>query len=453
MKLERINNVNKIETIDNCILYYIDGICDIKLFYSHFYNTIKENRDIRIDKLFPGISREINYSEINNYLYEGEICIYRNNSYYHLDLVINPTRAITDSIVEPESPFQARDGFSDYIKTNISLMRTRIKDERLNIESSIIGRRSKTRIALLSINDIHDNNIKNKIIEVLNKIDIDAVLSIDDILAYFQKGHIFPVYQYVGSPEIASKRLYNGEFVLLIDRISLAVILPINMATTTKLPIDRVTIPFFTFLERLMIIICFIISTIGLGLFCSFITIDSDFLSLRWISILKGLEGDIAIPNFFQIMIILSLFELLYFITFRQSKITLSSTIVLVGGLIIGENLSKSGIAGVIIITFTAIAFLSGFMVSTNITVLINISIIRVIILFLSSLFGLFGVLVGTIILLAFMYKENLFNVHYFYPFMPLNIKDLFGFFKSGSRVDMCYRDLNLHVRDRRRRK
>lgn len=453
MKLEKINNISKIETIDNCILYYIDGLCDIKLFYSHFYNTIKKDRDMRIDKLFPGICKEINYSEMDNYLYEGEMCIYRNQRYFHIDLVISQARAIGDSIIEPESPFQARDGFSDYIKTNISLMRTRIKDERLNVETTTIGRRSKTKIALFSINDIHNNKIKNSIIEVLNKIDIDSVLSIDDILAYFQKGHIFPVYQYVGSPEIASNRLYNGEFVLIIDRISLAIILPINMATTTKLPIDKTTIPFFTLLERIMVILCFIISTIGLGLFCSFITIDSDFLSLRWISILKYLEGDIAIPNFFQIMIILSLFELLYFITFRQSKITLSSTIVLVGGLIIGENLATSGIAGVIIITFTAIVFLAGFMVSTNITVLINISIIRLIILILSWQLGLFGVVVGVIILLALMYKENLFGVHYFYPFIPLNIKDFVGFFISSSRLDMSYRDLNLHVKNRRRRK
>ncbi len=452
MDLKRIKNIQIITTKDNCIIYYIDGICDIKYFYAHFYDEIKNNRDKRIDNLFPGICKEIKYSELLNFLYEGEIGILRNNIYYHIDLVTNLSRSITDSIIEPEGALQARDGFTDYIKTNISLLRTRIKEDKLNIEMSEIGRRSKTKIALFSIDDISNKEIKNKIIEVLNSIDIDAVLSIDDITAYFQKKHLFPITQYVGSPDLAAKRIYDGEFVILIDRLALALVLPINITSITKLPIDKTVIPFFTIIERLLLIFCSVLATVGLGLFSAGISIDSDFLSLRWLSILKKLEGEVVLPSYFQIMIVLSIFELLYVITFRQSKITLSSTIVLVGGLIIGENLATSGIAGVIIITFTAIVFLSGFMISTNISVLINISIIRLLTLFLGTILGFYGVLITSIALMALLYNEKLFGVHYFYPIMPLDIKDLGLFFKSSSSLKSYLRDINLKVYDRRRR-
>lgn len=452
MDLKRIENIQIITTKDNCVIYYIDGICDIKSFYAHFYDEIRNNRDKRIDSLFPGICKEIKYSELDNFLYEGEIGILRNNSYYHIDLVNNISRSISDSIIEPEGAIQARDGFTDYIKTNISLLRTRIKEDKLNIEMSEIGKRSKTKIALFSIEDISNKEIKNKIINTLKEIDIDAVLSIDDITAYFQHNHIFPVTQYVGSPDLAAKRLYNGEFLLLIDRLALAIVLPININTITKLPIDKTVIPLFTIIERLLLIICCVLATVGLGLFSAGISIDSDILSLRWLSILKQLEGEVVLPSYFQIMIVLALFELLYIITFRQSKITLSSTIVLVGGLIIGENLSTSGVAGVIVITFTAIIFLSGFMISTNITVLINISIIRLITLFLGTVLGFYGVILALIVIMALLYNEKLFGVHYFYPIMPLDIKELGLFFKSSSSLKSYLRDLNMKVYDRRRR-
>ena len=118
-----------------------------------------------------------------------------------------------------------------------------------------------------------------------------------------------------------------------------------------RLSIDNFNNPIFNFVERGFILFAFFVSTIFLGLLCSFTTYQADSLSLRALSILKVTQKGVIFPIFFEILIVLALFEFFYFICFRQPKTTISSTVVLIGGLIIGENLVSTGIAGMFIIT------------------------------------------------------------------------------------------------------
>ena len=103
------------------------------------------------------------------------------------------------------------------------------------------------------------DNMNEEFIEFIkrNKIDIDAILSIDDITAYLQGNNLFPVYQYVGSPDLASRRLYNGELLIIIDRVSNVLALPTTMALTSRMTIDNINIPLFSFFERSFIMIFF----------------------------------------------------------------------------------------------------------------------------------------------------------------------------------------------------
>ncbi len=308
---------------------------------------------------------------------------YRNFTYYCFDISKAPSRQTSDSIAEAESAFTSRDGFVENYKENIALIRTRVRDANLRIENVMVGRRSKTNVSLLSIEDIHNEEIRKQIKSVIHSIDMDAIVSLEDISVYFQGKNLFPVYQYVGSPDLACRRLYNGEFLVIIDRVSMVMALPVTLSISSRMSVDGLNIPIFCFAQRLFVIISLFLSTVFLGLISAFTTYQVDSLPLRALSVLKNTQNGIIFPVFFEICIVLALFELFYLIGFRQSKLTISSTVVLIGGLIIGENLVSSGIAGVFIITFTAIAFLMSFIVSSTFTILMSFSVIRFLVLLL----------------------------------------------------------------------
>ena len=453
-KLKNNSDVIYKETKGNCVICYQEQLCNILEFMKDFYPRIETHIKSDLDDLFPGICKKIepNYEFIEQLVFSGLLVAYRNFQYYAFDISRAPSRAISDSITEAESAFQARDGFVENFKDNIALIRTRVRDSRLNIKNIMVGRRSKTNISILSINDIHNKEIVNSVIKEIEKIDIDAIISMDDITSYIQKGKLFPTYQYVGSPDLACKRLYNGEIVIVIDRVSCVLVLPVTLSISSRLSIDNLNIPIFSLFERSFILLAFLISILFLGLLISFTTYQSDSLSLRWLSILKVTQKGVVFPIFYEVAIIIALFELFYLIGFRQSKFTISSTVVLIGGLIIGENLVTSGVTGVFIMTFTAITFLMTFVVSSNVTILMSISVVRILIMISSFYLGLYGVILAAILLVYLMYRQTTFGVHYFYPFIPFDVSGIKKFFTSSSSLKNNTRDEPLKVKNKYRR-
>lgn len=456
--LEKLKNNTDViyrKTKSNCDLYYQEQMCNILEFMKDFYPKIEEAQKSELDDLFPGICKKIDHDEelITQLVFSGLLVAERDKTFYAFDLAKPPSRAVSDSIAEPDNVFGSRDGFVENFKDNIALIRTRVRDENLRIDPVTIGRRSKTIVSLLSIKDIHNDTIRENILKELNQIDIDAIISIDDLMAYFQKSHIFPSYHYLGNPDIASRRLYQGEFLLVIDRICIVVSLPTTLAYSSRLKIDGLNMPLFSFFERTFVILSAVFSIFFCGLLSAFTTTQMDSLSLTVLSTLKISQKGIYLPIFVEILIVLGMFELYYLIGFRQSKMTISSTIVLIGGIIIGQNLISSGIAGVFIMTATAICFLLGFVVSFDVSIIVAISITRLFILFSSQVYGLFGIVIGSILLAYYLYQQKTFGVPYFYPFLPFNIKGIHQYFLSASNLSILERDAPLRVKNKHRRK
>jgi hypothetical protein len=455
--LEKLKNSIDVvykETKANVVICYHNHLCNILEFMKDFYPILERRMLDDIDDIFPGICKKIEEDivKIEQMVFSGLLVCRRGNKYYAFDLAKPPTRSPSDSISEAESAFGSRDGFVENIKDNVALIRTRVRDRNLAIDELMIGRRSKTNVSILSISDIHNENIKKEIINTLNKIDIDAILSIDDITAYLQGKNLFPAYQYVGSPDLASRRLYNGELLILIDRISNVLALPTTMALTSRMTIDNINIPLFSIFERSFILIAFLISTSFLGILASFATWQSDSLSLNVLSILKVTQSGVIFPIVIEILAVLVLFELYYFIGFRQSRLTVSSTVVLIGGLIIGENLVTSGVAGILLMTFTAMTYLLTFVVSSNVTIIAAISIIRLGFLISSYYFGLFGVTIAAILCAVLFLKQKSFGVHFFFPFIPFDLNGLTQFFTASSSLKNNIRAKNLKVNNKHRR-
>ena len=451
------NNADVIykKTRANCTIYYQEQMCNIIEFLKELYPKLEADLDSPIDDVCPGISKEIEPDEdtIVKLVFSGLLIAFRNGKYYAFDLAKPPSRSPSDSIAEPDNVMGSRDGFVENFKDNIALIRTRVKDDKLQIDSLTIGRRSKTIVSVLSIKDIHNDEIRNNLLTYLKEIDIDAIISIDDLMAYFQKKHIFPSYHYIGNPDTASRRLYNGEFLIVIDRICIVIALPTTLAYSSRLKIDGINIRFFSFFERLFVVLSTIVSIFFCGLICAFATSQKDCLSLTIISTLKVSQMGIYLPVFVEILIVLGMFELYYLIGFRQSKITVSSTIVLIGGLIVGQNLISSGIAGVFLMTATAICFLLSFVVSSNVSNIVAISLSRLFVLFASLLYGLFGVILASIVLAYYLYNQTTLGVHYFYPFLPFDVKGIHRFFLASSDLKMDTRDKPLRVKNVYRRK
>src|SRR5690606_27564552 len=102
-------------------------------------------------------------------------------------IVDNLTKAITvnipgqekRSIEEPQSATLIkgpRDGFTETLSTNTSLLRKRIRSSDLWMESKEIGKITKTKVVVAYINGLANDGVIKEVHDRLNRIDIDAIL-------------------------------------------------------------------------------------------------------------------------------------------------------------------------------------------------------------------------------------------------------------------------------------
>ena len=144
----------------------------------------------------------------------------------------------------------------------------------------------------------------------------------------------------------------------------------------------------------------------------------------------------------------LFLFELYYFVGFRSSEKTLSSTIVLIGGLIIGQNLIDSGLVGVVVITITALCFLATFVVTNNILFVFGISVVRLVFLLSGLFFGFYGVSLCLIVFAIHFTKQSFLDEHFLHPFIPFDFTGFKDFFKARADKKRVKRNTSLNLTD-----
>ncbi|MGM9970820.1 MAG: spore germination protein [Anaeroplasmataceae bacterium] len=436
----------------NMIFIYQEQMCNMELFIKDYYILLNNYKEL--DDTLIGICQKSDddIDKLYQLIFSGLLVIYNknNNTYYKVDISKMPSRQTSDSTAEPEVMFGSRDGFVENYKDNIALIRNRVKSSKLVIDEITVGRRSKTIVSVLSIDDIHNEEQKKEIIKKIESLDIDACLEMSDVAVLFQEKRKTPAYLYIGSPNLAVRHLLDGQFLILIDRVPTLICLPVTFASYTKTKVDTINIGFYTVFERMFILISLFISTIFLGFFSSIITFQKTSMSLVIARSLAKTENGTILPVFFQILFVLILFELYGIIGLRSPKATLSSTIVLIGGIIIGQNTIESKIVGVTIMTLTALAFLAGYAITSNINLIMFISVSRGMLLLCSTIFGIYGLTLGLGVLLAIIYKEKTMGVSFLSPFIPFDIHDLHSFFVPASK-DKLRPDFNIKNRFRKK--
>lgn len=411
------------------IIIYQNILSDINLFNYQYIPIIRES-NLFLDSLFPGIVEEINKPDsLDEIIFRGDIVLIEKAKYYIFKKNNIPDRSINDSIAEPDNVLGSRDGFNENINTNIALIRTRLKIKDLIMDEFIIGERSKTKVVILSIDSICNKEMKNDLLEKIKGIKIDCLYTITDISSNISDARIVPLSSYTGSPESAAIALLSGQFVILIDRIPVSLVLPTSLFFLTKEKSDLQIPLYYSLFSRFFLLIGLFTSIFSLAILYSFLTYQSSDLSESFLNLIKLSQRGVLVPAFLEILVMLSIFEFYQFVSARSPGITVQTIIIVVGGFLIGQNTVQSGVVGVVIITVTAFAYFSGYIISNNTTILISISILRIFLLLCSLIYGLYGVVLGSILVILYLYNQKSLGLSFSHPFVPFNIKDVYKFF------------------------
>ncbi|MEY8321585.1 spore germination protein [Lachnospiraceae bacterium 46-61] len=332
-----------------------------------------------------------------------------------------PSRGVSEAKTEVvvQGP---KDAFTEIGATNIVLIRRRIRDTKLKVKRTKVGKRSKTDIAILYMEDIVRKEILQEVECRINQIDIDVILDSGYIDQLLENRWLspFPQLQMTERPDKAASALLEGRVVIVIDNTPFVVMAPATLNVFFQAAedyYDRWEIMSFIRLIRY----CAGFLAVALpGLYIALTVFHPSMLPTNLALKIAETRQNIPFPAVGEILIMELAFELL-----REAGIRLpspvSSTIGIVGGIIIGQAAVEAGIVSPSVVIVSALTGICTFVIP-NIALVSGLRLTKYIVLIFSAFLGLYGFWLALILMLIHMASLKSFHIPFLYPFCSASV-------------------------------
>ena len=429
------------------ILIYNDILVNKEMINKEILSKIKElsKKQIQnLNKYLPNINTErIKKKDINNKLNNSNLILIINNNIYSIEVKLITDRAISPSTNELNIT-GPKDSFNENINTNINLIRKRIKSKNLILKESIIGKQTNTKVSILYMNNIANNKLIREIQNKINNINIDGIIDSSYIKKYLDTNKLFPTIIQTERPDKASIALLEGKCIILVENSPYALILPSFFLDFFHTPDDYYQKNINTTFIRLIRLCAFLISLLTPAIYIATTTRNYNLLPYKLLIMLKAGRTFVPFPAYIEAIFMIICFEILKETDIRMSQ-TSSSAVSILGGLILGDAAVSAGIVSPIMIIVIAISAISG-LIFSSLELSNALRTYKILLLILSSLLGIYGVLIGLIYLIINLINTKTFNYKYLSPIYPFNkneIKDSFIKLKNNKRNSYITNNIN----------
>jgi spore germination protein KA len=317
-----------------------------------------------------------------------------------------------------------RESFSESLRVNTALVRRKIKDSNLCCESKVIGRVTKTSIAIMYIKGIVTDSIVTEVHERLDRIDIDGILESGYIEELIQDQTFtpFPTVFNTERPDTVAACLLEGRVAILVDGTPFVLVVPSLFVQSFQAAEDYYQRSDISTLIRMLRIICFAIALLGPSFYIAVTTYHQEIFPTRLLINLAAQREGVPFPAFIEAMIMEITFEILREAGIRMPR-AVGQAVSIVGALVLGQAAVEAGIISasmVIVVSITAIANF----VFPAYNMAIAVRMLRFGMMFLAASFGLYGVTLGLLALLLHLNSLRSFGIPYMAPFAPFIADD-----------------------------
>ncbi|MFZ5942770.1 MAG: spore germination protein [Bacillota bacterium] len=332
-------------------------------------------------------------------------------------------------ISEPDSEVVIRgprEGFTETIRINTSMIRRRLHSNKLKIEARKIGTHTQTNVAILYMDGIVNPKIVEEVHSRLDGIsEVDSILETGCIEQYIEDHPYspFPQVQYTERPDKTVAYLLEGRVIIMVDGSPNCLIVPTLFVQFLQSPEDYYSRILMSIALRWVRIIGVFAAVTLPALYIAVTTFHQEMIPTNLALSVSGAREGVPFPAFVEAFIMEVSLELL-----REASVRLpgaiGSTLGIVGALIVGQAAVEAKLVApqmVIIVALTAI----GSYTVPSFAASIPLRLIRFPLMLLGAMFGLYGIMLGWIATLIHMISLKSFNYPYFEPLAPLRISEL----------------------------
>ncbi|KAA9032812.1 spore germination protein [Niallia endozanthoxylica] len=335
------------------------------------------------------------------------------------------------SIEEPATEVTIRgpkEGFTESLRTNTTLLRRRIRSTKLKLESFTIGELSKTDVVIAYIEGIATDSLLKEVRLRIERIRLDALMGSEMLEEFIEDVPYspFPQIQNTERPDILVANLLEGRVGIIVDNTPFVLVVPMTFWSGLQAADDYYERFIYTTFIRFIRFTLFNISLFLPSLYVALSTFHPKLIPTSLLFSVAAAREGVPFPAIIEALMMEFVFEGLREAGVRLPK-AIGSAVSIVGALVIGQAAVQAGIVSapmVIVVATTGIASFSipRYNFGTSIRV------IRFIMLILAGIFGLYGIVLGFIALHIHLVCLRSFGIPYFSPVapqIPADLKDV----------------------------
>jgi spore germination protein KA/spore germination protein len=387
----------------------------------------KINAQVVIDNIIYAeeCTIESDADKILNYVISGfTVMLFSSDSNY---VVLNLKRVEQRNVSSPEISYSLRgpqDCFTENLDTNLSLIRYRVKDKNIRIKNYSVGIRSKTRVAVIYIEDIANNAIVTEIQKRIKKINVDGIAESGELQAHLldNKYQYFPQMGLVERSDMALHSLFEGKVIILVEGSGIALIAPKLFSEFLYSCDDRYDNKFFGIFARMIRFLSLIIALTASSLFVALTSFHTDVLPTEYAISLAEMRSNVPFNALTGALILEFIVELLRESLLRVPK-QIGSAIGIVGAIVIGQAAVSAGIFSPLLLIVVSTALLASFAIP-DYTLINTIRILKFVLLLFTGAFGFYGFTIFLTFILSDLVSMSSFGIPYMAPLAPYNKYD-----------------------------
>jgi spore germination protein len=426
----------------SALILYLNGLVNVERMELHvIHPLVKANEklprraEITIDDMkgilsSAQVKQGTTFQEVIDQILAGGTILLMNGS--KSALFISEQSWEQRSVEEPLSEavvLGPREGFTENIRTNGSMIRRRLKTTKLKFEYMKLGSLSQTEVMITYLEDIAQHSIVEEVRSRLNRIEIDAIEDSGYIVEFIedQPFSLFPQVLQTERPDRVVGNLLEGKVGILVANSPFALIVPVTFFEMMNSPEDYygrfIITSFIRFIRYLFLAVALLFPSIYIAV----TTFHHELLPTNLIFSVAASREKVPFPAVVEALLMEITFEALREAGLRLPR-PIGSTVSIVGALVVGQAAVEAGIVSAPLVIVVATTGIASFMFpSYPLTGAIRL--LRFFMIFLAATLGFYGILLGIFFISVHLVKLRSFGVPYMAPIAPFhfnNLKDIF---------------------------
>ncbi len=344
---------------------------------------------------------------------------------------------------ETENEFSVvgpKKGFVENVDVNIHLLRTQKQVPELVVEELTIGSVSKTRVVIVYLQGVTNEELVQTVRQRLSDIDFEVVFDssqLDQIISDHSNTP-FPLFLSTERIDRVTYAIISGQVAVLSNGSPYAITGPSNFLEFFISPEDYYLPWILGSFFRLIRLTCVILSIFATPIYVAVLTFHFEVIPDTILVPLIESRMHVPFPPIIEVIFLEITIELLREAGARLPT-KIGQTLGIVGGIVIGEASVRAALTSNILLIIVALAALASF--TTPIFKMANtIRLIRFPFIFLAGLWGGLGVFAGLALLLGHLLRLKSLGMPYLVPIYP---------FRGGNLADSLIRSSYLYTTNR----